>query len=103
MEDIYYSFDNEFNKIRTAKKLEIKKFNRENELCYYDSLDLTFKGIDDKSLEVFSKMFLNAGFKVDVYEHQYQGIYDPSMVAKLIEIYPTDEELLRKELLYKNK
>ena len=91
----------EYNKPRTATKLEIKKFNKNNQLCYYDSIDLTGKDFTEKQIELFSKLFVSAGFKVDVYNHTYFGIYDPSRIGELIELYPTDEELLKTELRWK--
>ena len=97
----YYSIDFDFGKPNTATKLEIKKFNRERQLCYYDSIDLTCKGFTDLQVETISKLFISAGFKVDVKTHTYFGIYDPSRNAQLIEMYPTDEELLKRDLLWK--
>lgn len=96
MEIDYYTIAEEFTKARTASKLEIKKFNREGQLCYYDSIDLTGKGFTDLQVETVSKLFISAGFKVCVKTHTYFGIYDPSRNAQLIEIYPTDEELIKK-------
>jgi len=47
----WYKWEEDFNKVRTALKLEIKKFNKENQLCYYDSIDLTGKGLDEETAE----------------------------------------------------
>lgn len=95
----YYTFADDFGKARTAIKLEIKKFNKNNQLCYYDSVDLTCKNITDEQLEIFVKMFSSAGFITNIKRHTYFGIYDPSRMGELIEIYPTDEELLQRDLL----
>lgn len=94
----WYKWEEDLNKIKTALKLEIKKFNKENQLCYYDSIDLK----SEENIELISRLFTKAGFKVDIIKTQYTGIYDPTRASKLIELYPTDEELLRKELRYKN-
>lgn len=99
MEEIWHTFDQEFDKIKTAKTLEIKKFNKDNQLCYYDSIDFTGKNIEP---EMIANILIKAGFKASIKSHQYSGIYDPSRMAELIEIYPTDEELLKKELMYKS-
>jgi hypothetical protein len=97
----YYTFadDFDFGKARTAIKLEIKKLNKNNQLCYYDSVDLTCKNITDEQLEIFVKMFSSAGFITNIKRHTYFGIYDPSRMVELVEIYPTDEELLQRDLL----
>ena len=87
----------DFNKVKTAKVLTIKKFNKLNQLCYYDRIDLTFKEIDDNCLKIIVELFENAGYKTTIKETTYQGIYDPSRVGELIEIHPTDLELLEKE------
>ena len=90
-----------FNEPKTATQLRIKKYNRDGQLCYYDFIDLTGKGVSEEHLELFSKLFIRAGFETEVKEHRFFGIYDPSRMAELIEIYPTDEELLKKDLLWK--
>jgi hypothetical protein len=87
------------DKPRTALKLEIKKFNRKEQLCYYDSVDLTCRDVSEDVLEIFSQLFVSAGFKVEIKTHTYFGIYDPSRMAELIELYPTDEELIRREFI----
>lgn len=97
----YYHFEESFYKENTSIKLEIKKFNKKGQLCYFDSVDLTCKGLTDEQIELFCKLFSSAGFKVDVKRHVYFGIYDPSRYADIVEIYPTDEQLLKTELLYK--
>lgn len=93
--------DKFFNEPKTATQFRIKKFNRDNRLCYYDSIDLTGKGITEERLELFFKLFTRAGFETEIKTHTFFGIYDPSRMTELIEIYPTDEELLKKDLLYK--
>ena len=100
MENKYYTFADNFGTPRTAVKLEIKKFNKEKQLCYYDFIDLTCKDVSDEALEIFSKLFVSAGFKVEIKKHTYFGIYDPSRMAELVEIHLTDEELLRRKLIY---
>lgn len=102
MTEQYYKWEEDFNKIRASLKLEIKKFNKENQLCYYDSIDLTGRGLSEENIELFAKLFTNTEFKIDLKKSEYTGIYDPSRGVELINLYPTDEELLRKELRYKN-
>lgn len=92
-----------FTEPKIATQLRIKKYNRDGQLCYYDSIDLTGKGVSEEHLELFSKLFIRAGFEPEIKTHTYFGIYDPSRMAELIEIYPTDEELLKKDLLWKKK
>lgn len=75
---------------KTAVKFTVKKFNKHNQLCYYDSADLTGKDFTDAQLEIFSSLFSSAGFKTEIKKHTYFGIYDPSRFAELIEIYPND-------------
>ncbi len=98
MDSEWITFTNDFAKTRTSVKLEIKKFNKENNLCYYDSVDLTCKNFTDEQVEIVSKLFTSAGFKVDVFKYTYFGIYDPSRNVNLIEIHPTDEQLLEREI-----
>lgn len=100
MEDKYYHIDSHFGEPRTSKTLTIKKFNKENQLCKYDSIDLTCCKIDDKALNLFIKMFESEGYKTEIKERTYFGIYDPSRMAELIEIYPTNEELLEKDIRF---
>lgn len=90
-----------FTEPKTATQFRIKKFNRDNQLCYYDSIDLTRRGVTEEQLDLFSNLFSRAGFKTEIKTHTYFGLYDPSRMAELIEIYPTDEQLLEKDLLYK--
>ena len=87
----YCTFTDDFGKARTSIKLEIKKFNKNNQLCYYDSIDLTCKNFTGEQIEIVSKLFTSAKFKVDVHRYTYFGIYDPIRSVNLIEIYPTDE------------
>lgn len=94
----YFTMDLNYGEPRTSIKLEIKKFNRNSQLCYYDSVDLSCKNFTDEQIEIISKLFISANFKVDIGKHTYFGIYDPSRVANLVEIYPTDVELLEKEM-----
>lgn len=101
VEEVWYTMIDNFNTPREAIKLEIKKFNRDNQLCYYDSVDLTCKNINDEQLEIFVKLFSSAGFTTNVKKHTYFGIYDPTRMVEIIEIYPTDEELLQRELMLK--
>lgn len=98
---IWHTMADDFGKPREAVKLEIKKFNRDNQLCYYDSVDLTCKNVTDEQLEIFTRLFSSAGFISNIKRHTYFGIYDPTRMAELIEIYPTDDELLQRELLFK--
>lgn len=91
--------DKFFTEPKTATQFRIKKYNRDGQLCYYDSIDLTGKGITEEQLELFFKLFTHAGFETEIKTHTFFGIYDPSRTAELIEIYPTDEELLKKDLL----
>ena len=100
MENKYYTFADDFEKERTAVKLEIKKFNKDGQLCYYDSVDLTCKDVSEEALEIFSRLFISAGFKVEIKKHTYFGIYDPSRMAELVALYPTDEELTKGSLIY---
>lgn len=97
MSSTWYTLVNDLNKIKTNLRLEIKKFNSDNQLCYYDSIILK----DEESFELISKLFTKAGFKVNLIRTEYTGIYDPARTAELIYLYPTDEELLRRELRYK--
>ena len=90
----------DFGKPRTATKLKIKKFNRNDKMCYFDEVDLTGEGFNEAQLAIISKLFLSAGFKTEVKNITYFGIYDPSRMVELIELYPTDEELDRKERAY---
>jgi hypothetical protein len=39
-----------------------------------------------------------AGFVTEIKKHTFFGIYDPSRTVNLIEVYPTDEELLQREI-----
>lgn len=97
-----FSFYDNFSETKTAIKLEIKKLNRNNQLCYYDSIDLTGKGISDEQLSIFTTLFTSAGFITNIKKYTYFGIYDPSRNAQLVEIYLTNEQLLEKEFkLYK--
>lgn len=90
--DNFSTFTNSlFTEPKTATQFRIKKFNRDNQLCYYDSIDLTEKGITEEQLDLFSDLFTRAGFEIEVKTHTYFGIYDPSRMAELIEIYPTDD------------
>lgn len=93
--------DKLFAEPKTATQFRIKKFNRDNQLCYYDSIDLTGRNVTEEQLKLFSKLFIRAGFETEIKTHTYFGIYDPSRMAELIEIYPTDEQLLEKDLLWK--
>lgn len=87
----------DYSKIRVSKVLTIKKFNKLNHLCYYDRIDLTMKGVDENATKIIVELFENLGHKIEIKENKYQGIYDPSRVGELIEIYPTDLEILEKE------
>lgn len=66
MEEIWHTMVDDFGKPREAIKLEIKKFNRDNQLCYYDSVDLTCKNVTDEQLEIFVKLFSSAGFTTNI-------------------------------------
>lgn len=92
----------DYSKIRVSKVLTIKKFNKLNQLCYYDRIDLTMKDVDENATKIIVELFENAGYKAEIKENTYQGIYDPSRFGELIEIYPTDLEILEKENRFAN-
>lgn len=94
----YWAFSRDFNKINTISFITVKKLNNNGQLCYYDRIKVDF---GEKELKTVKNLLEKAGFKVDTITHTYTGIYDPTRIAELIELYPTDEELLKKELLYK--
>ena len=53
----YFTMDLNYGEPRTSIKLEIKKFNRNSQLCYYDSVDLSCKNFTDEQIEIISNLF----------------------------------------------
>lgn len=98
LENKYYSMFLDYSEPKEAIKIEIKKFNKYNQLCYFDSKDFT-----DEQINLITNLFSSAGFVTEIRRHTYFGIYDPSQTAELIEIYPTDEQLLQTEIREEKK
>lgn len=84
---------------KTAITIEIKKYNRKDELCYFDSICLVSRDVGKDTVGVIEELFKHAGFEVKVIERSYFGIYDPTRYAEIIQKYPTNEELLERELI----
>jgi hypothetical protein len=61
MEENYTNIHLDFMKQQEAVKIEIKKFNKNKQLCYFKSKDLTGKGFTDEQIEVISNLFFWRG------------------------------------------